>query len=244
MERVEKKYDETIKLLATSIRHLAVAPPSYDTPFEITVKQDSSSYSFEAPVESSDRHFSAAYRSHNKLARMTRHPKVISKSDPASLLQFYAKKPQAGCKAWCSCSCHKTSSLRIKKPNNLAIGSLTLTVSGLPWITASCDQKACATRSSPTVKLTVQFPTWLWNGYVASSLICAPLGGPEFSLSLPRTIGWSSKLWSYATQGNVEAIQSLFSQGLASPRDIQSIGGSALHVSNLISNLPNAQNVS
>lgn len=238
MERIEKKYDETIRQLTASIENLTFVAPSFDPPpFEVAVGKDSQGHSLDPLFESSDRRLNVTNRSSNKFGRMTRLPKVASRSDSDSLLQIYAKKPKTGCMAWCSCSCHKTSSLRINKPNNLAVGSLALTFSGMPYFTAGCDQKACALRSTPLVKLTIQFPKWLWNGYVSSSFAYNPLEGSQLSLRLPRAVGWSSKLWGYGTEGNVEGIQKLFSQGLASPWDVQGLGGSALHVRDPVLNL-------
>lgn len=238
MERLEKKYDETIRQLAASIENLTLLTPSFNPPtFEVAVGKDSQGHSFDHLFEPSDNCFNVTNRLSNKFGRMTRHPKVASRSDSESLLQIYAKKPKTGCMAWCSCSCHKTSSLRINKPNNLAVGSLALTFSGMPYITASCDQRACALRSTPLVRLTIQFPKWLWNGYVSSSFAYNPLEGSQLNLRLPRAVGWSSRLWGYGTEGNVKGIQKLFSQGLASPWDVQGLGGSALHVRDSILDL-------
>lgn len=38
-----------------------------------------------------------------------------------------------------------------------------------------------------------------------------------------------STLWRHGLDGNIRAIQHLFSQGLASPWDVQGLGGSVLH---------------
>ena len=51
------------------------------------------------------------------------------------------------------------------------------------------------------------------------------------SLTVPRVIPDDSPILSFAVQGNLEGIKSLFSQGIASPYDVGlSNGRTALHV--------------
>lgn len=49
------------------------------------------------------------------------------------------------------------------------------------------------------------------------------------NIKIPRIVDWTSKIWGYGLRGNLHAIQELFSQGIASPWDVQAIGGSVLH---------------
>ncbi|KAL8827207.1 MAG: hypothetical protein Q9191_003328 [Dirinaria sp. TL-2023a] len=101
--------------------------------------------------------------------------------------------------------------------------------SGLPWVTASCDQKACQSRSIPSVAITAQFPEWFWKRYWSSSFSYTAMCGPGINYSrLPRTVSWW-ELWRHGIDGNLRAIQDLFSQKLASPWDVQALGGSLLH---------------
>ncbi|KAI9672491.1 MAG: hypothetical protein M1817_003257 [Caeruleum heppii] len=46
---------------------------------------------------------------------------------------------------------------------------------------------------------------------------------------MPRMVDWSSKLWRFSSENNREGIQRLFSQGAASPWDVNAYGESALH---------------
>ena len=74
----------------------------------------------------------------------------------------------------------------------------------------------------------VQFPAWVWRRYLSSSFSYTSIGGLDMNLKLPRTVSWWS-LWRHASDGNLSTIQSLVSQGLASPLDVQALGGSLLH---------------
>lgn len=142
-------------------------------------------------------------------------------------MRIYANKSTAACESWCSCACHAKNVLRVKQPN--VFGSISFSYSGLPWVTASCDQKSCRSRSLLTIAVTAQFPAWFWKRYLSSSFSFTPIRGPEINIRLPRTVDWTSSLWSHGVKGNLDAIQSLFYQGLASPWDIQGLGGSLLH---------------
>lgn len=142
-------------------------------------------------------------------------------------MQIHARKGTAACQSWCSCACHAKNFLRTNRRNGLA--SLSISYSGLPWVTAKCDQKSCRSRSLPTVALNIQFPSWFWKQYLSSSFAYSPLHATNLNFALSRTVSWLSSLWRHGLDGNVRAIQDLFSQGLASPFDVQSLGGSVLH---------------
>ena len=77
--------------------------------------------------------------------------------------------------------------------------------------------------------MTVQFPAWFWKRYLSSSFAYTPIRGPEINVKLPRTVSWATSLWRHGLEGNLRAVQDLFSQGLASPWDVQALGGSVLH---------------
>ncbi|KAL8811620.1 MAG: hypothetical protein Q9200_001647 [Gallowayella weberi] len=51
----------------------------------------------------------------------------------------------------------------------------------------------------------------------------------DIKIDRSRTVSWVSSLWRHGLDGNIPAIQDLFSRGLASPNDVQGLGGSVLH---------------
>ena len=117
----------------------------------------------------------------------------------------------------------------MRTPNT--IGSLSLAYSGLPWLTARCDQKSCESPAVPSVAVTFQFPPWIWKRYLSTAFTYTQFRGPEIiNLSLPRVVDWtSSKLWEYGITGNLHGIQKLYSSRIASPDDVNPLGGSLLH---------------
>lgn len=64
--------------------------------------------------------------------------------------------------------------------------------------------------------------------YIHLSMQHTPQDGPAFALRLPRVTPWSHLLWSYALAGDLQAMQKMFSQGKASPHDINPHGDNVL----------------
>lgn len=228
IERVHDEQARTTQLLTALVNGLALQQPSSNPPpFDVSSEDGSLNCSFRLPVHQRDDRC-LAQRPPEKPAKMTRcKPQATTSLESKQPMQVFAKKSTAMCKDWCSCACHVKTVLRVKQPN--LVGSFSLAYSGLPWVTADCDQKSCRSRSVPSVAVTVQFPAWFWKRYLSTSFCYTSLRGPEVNLKIPRIVDWTSKLWGYGLRGNIQALQKIFSTGAASPWDIQPIGGSVLH---------------
>lgn len=228
IERVSAQQDETTRLLTALVSalgpQLPLTPPAFDfeanaigCTFNLPIKDFQENNSVNQPTE--------------KTMTMTRHQQSIATtgSGPTKGMQAYARKSTAHCKTWCSCTCHKKHVLRMKQPFTNAIGSFCFAYSGLPWVTARCDEKSCASKSLPSIAMTVQFPAWFLKRCLSTSVTYAPAAGPNINIKLPRTVDWTWKLWRYAPEGNLCAVKDLFATGAASPWDVSPLGGSALH---------------
>lgn len=137
------------------------------------------------------------------------------------------------CLSWCSCICHKRTSLRLPRSLRLVLGNLFVGYSGLPLITPKCNERSCRRRSAPLIDINYYFPTWFFARAVAMSVTISSFGISQ-SIRMPRMLDWSSPLWQYARIDELSGVQTLFSSGRASPFDINAYGRSALHVSPLI----------
>ena len=233
IERVNLQQAENAQLLSTLMRGLTVVLPSSNPP-PIEFEQDDGSLkcNFTFPFHLAKEVCSTINHTSKAAKDMTRHSKqAVMVPGPNQAMQIYGKKSKVLCKEWCSCTCHQKKVLRVKQPFSTDVGSFSLSYSGLPWIAPKCDQKSCGSRSVPSIAMTVQFPAWFWRRYMSSSFTYTPICGPEINLRLPRTVDWTCKLWRFGVDGNIRAIQDLFSTGTASPWDISPIGGSILHVS-------------
>jgi hypothetical protein len=141
----------------------------------------------------------------------------------------YRRSP---CEGWCSCECHKPSYIRTPDRVDFLLGSLFMGYSGFPVRKRPCNERTCRKQSIPTVKVTYHFPQWLLARMIHFVLTLSYMRGPGVSLSMPRVIPDNAPVLTFAVQGNLDGIKSLFSKGVASPYDVAlSNGRTALHVS-------------
>lgn len=134
------------------------------------------------------------------------------------------------CNSWCSCVCHIRRSLRTPQIFRRALGALFIGYSGLPIINAACNERNCRNRARTLVQLDYHFPTWFLARKLSISMSTSLVLGIEGTLSMPRMVSWSSPLWRMARMGRIDVIQMMFSEGKASPFDVNAYGQSALHV--------------
>lgn len=134
----------------------------------------------------------------------------------------YPRGSRSGCSNWCSCACHIRRSRSVL--NTLFVG-----YSGLPFFTASCNQKACRRRSRSSMRFTFYFPSWFLTRAVLANAAYSPNSGPEFLLRVPKIIPPRSDIFHFAETGNRQGIQDLFERGLASVHDIDMSGSTILY---------------
>lgn len=146
-------------------------------------------------------------------------------SDP--LDYFGTVRRSEKCIGWCSCVCHTQSSIRSPWFLKTVMGVLVIEYTGKG---PSCDEHSCRGSRTPStsINMTYHLPPYLMNRYVAMLIKYTSVDGPKFSLRLPRMMDWQHSLFKHANHGDLEAIQSLFSQGRASPHDVNPCGTNAL----------------
>jgi hypothetical protein len=136
------------------------------------------------------------------------------------------------CEGWCSCICHRPCYLQTAQSVDFLLGSLFIGYSCFPIRRRGCNERTCRQQSIPTIKVSYYFPRWFLNRVIQFKAWSSYMQGPSLSLNVPRVIPDDSPVLSFAVQGNLAEIRSLFNKGLASPYDIGlSNGRTALHVS-------------
>ena len=139
---------------------------------------------------------------------------------------------RSSCEVWCSCVCHPTRYIRSPPGVGLLFGSMFIGYSGFPYWNGRCNSRKCRRQSNPLVKVNYYLPQWLLERAIHFAVSLTYMNGPQISLSMPRVIDGNADIFSFAVQGDLNGIISLFSQGLASPYDVaSSTGRSPLHVS-------------
>ncbi|KAL9589864.1 MAG: hypothetical protein Q9203_001319 [Teloschistes exilis] len=232
VERLNSEQLKSTQVLTSLVGRLGLKHQDpISSNFQIDQKQCNLNLTLQYPVQPEEiAHFTDPKFPREGSTMTRRIPGTLKPSAPPTTsqpLHIHARKGTGACQSWCSCACHAKNVLRTNRRNGLA--SLSISYSGLPWVTAKCDQKSCRSRSLPAVALNIQFPSWLWKQYLSSSFVCSPLHTTNLNFALSRTVSWMSSLWRHGLDGNVRAIQDLFSEGLASPFDVQALGGSVLH---------------
>lgn len=146
-------------------------------------------------------------------------------SDPTSDQSNPTPIGKQGCADWCSCRCHTRSTLGSPWVLKTFLGQLFVeSVSSGP----SCNEHGCRRSDRSSWKMTYYLPQFLMNRYLDFTVHHSPLDGPNLSVRMPRVVEWHHKLFRYANMGDVEAIQKLFSEGKASPYDVNPRGSNAL----------------
>lgn len=146
-------------------------------------------------------------------------------SDPTSDQSNPTPIGKQGCADWCSCRCHTRSTLGSPWVLKTFLGQLFVeSVSSGP----SCNEHGCQCSDRSSWKMTYHLPQFLMNRYLDFTVHHSPLDGPNLSVRIPRVVEWHHKLFRYANMGDVQAIQKLFSEGKASPYDVNPRGSNAL----------------
>ena len=142
--------------------------------------------------------------------------------------------PEQECPAWCSCRCHQRRTLKSPWIFDSVLGSLQIHFTGGR---PACSEYRCKRSEKAPTYILYRFPQYLLSRYVAMTMHWTPLDGPKYSLRFPRVTDWSHVYWNYCVQGDLEAIQKMFSAGKASALDLNLIGGNALLYNSVRSNL-------
>ncbi|KAL8695208.1 MAG: hypothetical protein Q9218_000246 [Villophora microphyllina] len=146
-------------------------------------------------------------------------------SDPSSDQSDQAFHARESCVDWCSCKCHTRSTVKSPWTFKCCLGQLFVESASTG---PQCNEKACRRWPMSTTTVTYYLPRFLMSRYIRFVVQHNPLDGPNLSLRLPRVMDWQHELWKHANVGDVQAVQSLFSEGKASPFDVNPRGCNAL----------------
>ena len=124
------------------------------------------------------------------------------------------------CNNLCPCACHRRQELRTPDFVRPILGHLFIGYSGLPGLQSPCDNGRCKRMRSTAIMVEYWFPLWLLAQIVQLVFALHPVSGPQLQLRTLRRIPDSAQCISFALNGNIEGIKSLFSRGLASVNDI------------------------
>jgi hypothetical protein len=133
------------------------------------------------------------------------------------------------CRPGCSCSCHSQQRSATPRLVDRVLGKLFLGYAGLPIFSPRCNTDTCEKAQIPHVSVEYWFPLgFCWSQIIRLHLAYQPNFGPHMQLSTLRRVPDSAQGVTYALEGNIDGLKSLFKQGLASPRDVSDTRGYSL----------------
>lgn len=141
------------------------------------------------------------------------------------------------CRNWCPCGCHGKRKARVTMPGAMEslLGKMFVGYTGLPVLNKPCDFRGCRDRQEPAATMEYWFPWWFVAANLKLHLKYLPNTGPQLQLSTTRRVPDTSQSIKFATQGNIDGLRFLFSQKMASPRDVSDSRGYSLIRVSLIS---------
>ena len=130
------------------------------------------------------------------------------------------------CSLWCSCACHSPRTFSLLS----SFGTVWVSLSSLPWLKRSCTEYTCKGPENASDSIVYQFPSWFWGRLIAVTMKSSPICGPEINIKFHRAV-MPSSLYLFAFHGDIERVKNLFTEGAASPWDVNNQGSSGLYVS-------------
>ncbi|KAK0701881.1 ankyrin repeat-containing protein-like protein [Lasiosphaeria miniovina] len=144
-------------------------------------------------------------------------------------IRMRLRQARTTCQSTCRCSCHSVLNKKTPASVDGLLGQLFVGFSGWPFLSAKCDSAACTGQRTSSVSLEYWFPLGIcWSQIVRFSLAYETNVGPSLQLNTLRRVPDSSQCVSFALEGNIDGLKSLFNRGLASSRDVSSTRGYTL----------------
>ncbi|KAI9750457.1 MAG: hypothetical protein M4579_006462, partial [Chaenotheca gracillima] len=156
-------------------------------------------------------------------------PRVSTSSSQAEGFSVRVTPYTVACRPGCSCSCH--SQQKTSSPGMLSrvLGQLFVGYSGVPYLSPKCDQETCGKSRASNISMEYWFPIW----FLSSTIVQMKAGyqpsiGTIFQLQTLRSVPDSAQCVKFALSGNIESLKYLFSNGMASARDVSPARGYTL----------------
>lgn len=134
----------------------------------------------------------------------------------------------ACCRNWCPCDCHSQKKVSLLGITEIVLGRMFLGYAGLPLWNKKCNFPGCKRRQNPSLTVDYWFPWWFLAMNVKMLLNYEPNLGPRLQIATLRRIPDSAQSIKFAFEGNVDGLQHLFKQGLASFQDVSDSRGYTL----------------
>ena len=156
---------------------------------------------------------------------------------PTLFISSGIRRHQLICLPTCTCHCHDVRSWKSPRWLQPLLGLLFTGYAGMPFMSPSCNDTLCQHRSEPTATIKYYFPPWFASQVLQVYIQLSNHNGIKQSLRTYRVVWNGSEIFRKTDAGDVEGVKAVLASRQGSPFDISDVGGSALAVSAIASNL-------
>ncbi|KAF2451356.1 hypothetical protein P171DRAFT_4489 [Karstenula rhodostoma CBS 690.94] len=135
------------------------------------------------------------------------------------------------CKQYCRCKCHSMFKVSTSRWIKRILGAFMFSGGGpSPYGRGPCDQEDCCRNGRIYVQISYMAPSWMFLHALVLCVQAQIVAGTirSYNISIPRTIGYTAKVWSIVELGYLSELRALFVNGLATAYDIALDGTSLL----------------
>ena len=147
---------------------------------------------------------------------------------PGEILQRSSEERRF-CSSECQCQCHSRTRIRTPQVLQQILGRLCAVYTGGCGLQSPC-KASCVRRDPKIACMTFVFPKWILDRAISIAMFYAMRTGLTINIKTRAVVPEMSQLFALSRYDDVQGLQNLFSQRLASPDDIHVRGGwNALH---------------
>ena len=165
---------------------------------------------------------------------------------PRSVIRISAYVPslrQRFCRTDCHCHCHQRKQFTSPSFFRKFLGQLFVGYSGYPSIEITrCSNPSCGAYLELKAMVRYYFPSWLVSKAIVMSLDSSGNSGPCMTLTVRNVLPYSAEVWQMIYQENIEGLQLLLQNRLASPNDVDIDGQNLLCVSSRLFHVSGMEN--
>lgn len=155
------------------------------------------------------------------------HQRGSISQEPSSVIRIPASiHRQQSCRLICMCRCHKKTTLVTPSWMQQLIGTLFIGYNTIPSF-VTCNERTCKQQQNQLIDISYYFPFWLLKRAFFLRSHYSPMEGCMVSVRTPRVVSHTSPQFILSRIGHTAQLQELFSQGLASPFDIEEVTGTS-----------------
>jgi hypothetical protein len=150
---------------------------------------------------------------------------------PSTFASIRASIRTGFCDRHCRCQCHVRTSMESSRWLGQVLGTLFWTYTGTPVPMArSCDAAECIRRQGSSQHLTYHFPPWMVRRALVLTMSYGSLCGLSglWSISFPRAISASHKVWQHIDRHECEELVKLLRTRSICGNDLADDDGTSL----------------